>query len=59
MEDGNESLMDEEVLQNSNLLTIAPFGMDLDVHSNRSSIIASVSHDISNWPTLKFNYLII
>lgn len=29
-------------LVRSNLLVVAPFGMDLDVHSNRSSVVVPV-----------------
>ena len=35
------------ILARSNLLVVAPFGMDLDVHSNRSSVVAPVSSTIN------------
>jgi len=40
--DNNLDDMEAAVLAQSNLLSVAPFGMDLDVHSNRSSVVAPV-----------------
>lgn len=40
--DSNLDEVEATELANSNLLSVAPFGMDLDVHSNRSSVVAPV-----------------
>ena len=45
--DDAESALEESILHQSNLLTVAPFGMDLDVHSNRSSLAVAVRIQIS------------
>ncbi|KAK4003333.1 hypothetical protein OUZ56_005101 [Daphnia magna] len=45
--DSNLDEVEATELANSNLLSVAPFGMDLDVHSNRSSVVAP-SEDIAS-----------